>query len=140
MNFSIRFLKSSDLSQWHEIGILYRPDIYAACPTIRYSNGWNYIIYLQHQKGYVECISRTQDFKSFEEFAGNDQWGAEIQILSSRNYLHEGINNSDIDLVEFIGYTYIVYADGDQQTRAHLHTAIYLDTLQSFFREYWPKM
>ncbi|MHA1793373.1 MAG: hypothetical protein ACTSVI_12055 [Promethearchaeota archaeon] len=135
--FSIRFLRSTNLTTWEPIGKIFKPEIYAACPTIRYSDGWYYIIYLEHQKGYVECISRTRDFIHFDDFSGNEKWESNVQVLSPKGYIHEGINNSDIDLVEFNGITYFVYADGDQRGWDDMRTAIYLGSMDSFFKEYW---
>lgn len=140
VNFSVRFAISKDLKKWESIGTIFHPDIYAACPTIRYLNGYYYILYLRSVgKYYMEYISRTKDFRTFEDFQGNNRLGSNVQVLSSMRYDHEGINNSDIDLVEFRGITYIIYADGDQQTWANLRTAIYLGTMDQFFAEFWPK-
>ncbi len=135
--FSIRFLKSTDLVAWEPIGTIFQPGIYAACPTIRYSNVWYYIIYLEHRKGYVECISRTKDFTSFDHFSGNAEWGPDVQVLSPRGYIHEGLNNSDIDLVEYKGMTYFVYADGDQRGWDDMRTAVYLGPIDGFFMQFW---
>jgi len=140
VNFSVRFAKSRDLKTWESIGTIFHPEIYAACPTIRFINGYYYILYLRSVgKYYIEFISRTKDFLTFEDFSGNAQYGPEIQVLSSVRCPYEGINNSDIDLVEFKGMTFMVYADGDQRTWANLRTAVYLGTLAAFFKEYWPQ-
>ncbi|MFX0100724.1 MAG: hypothetical protein ACFFCS_14205 [Candidatus Hodarchaeota archaeon] len=135
--FSIRFLHSTDLVTWDPIGTIFQPGIYAACPTIRYSDGWYYIIYLEHRRGYVECISRTKDFLNFDNFSGNPELGPNVQVLSAKGYLHEGLNNSDIDMVEYKGITYFVYADGDQRSWDDMRTAIYLGSMDEFFKEFW---
>lgn len=139
VNFSVRFAKSTDLEHWTSIGTIYRPDIYCACPTIRYYNGDYYIITLRSiGKYYLEFIARTRDFLQFEEFNGNDKYPANVQVLSSMDTPEEGINNSDIDLVEFKGNLLIMYADGDQRTWANLRTAEYPGTMGQFFEEFFP--
>ena len=136
-NFSIRFLTSADLMQWRPVGILYRPDIYAACPTIRYCEGYYYIIYLQEDTAYVECISRTQDFLTFEEYKGTEKLGSDVRVLSPKGHLAECTNNSDIDLVEFNNMVYMVYTDGDQRHWSNVRRAVYCGTMKQFFGEFW---
>lgn len=144
VNFSVRFLKSKDLIKWETIGSIFHPDIYAACPTIRYHEGWFYILYLRHEfvhkrrMGYVMSIARTQDFVNFHDFLGNGKYNRFTQVLSPFGSDIEGINNSDVDLVEHNGITYFIYADGDQKTWANLRIAVYLGKLSEFFAEYWP--
>jgi hypothetical protein len=138
-NFNVRFAISKDLEHWTSIGTIFHPDIYCACPTIRYYNDYYYIIYLRSVgKYYIEFIARTKDFQHFEEFTGNATYGPEIQVLSSMDCPHEGINNSDIDLVEYHGLTIMVYADGDQRTWANIRTAVYLGKMGEFFEEFFP--
>jgi hypothetical protein len=139
VNFSVRFAKSTDLEHWTSIGAIFHPDIYCACPAIRYYSGYYYIIYLRSiGKNYIEFIARTQDFLTFEEFQGNTQYKNNVQVLSSIGSPHEGINNSDIDLVEYNGMTIIMYGDGDQKTWGNLRTAVYLGSMGQFFEEFFP--
>jgi hypothetical protein len=139
-NFSIRFAKSKDLIHWEEVGNLFSPDYYAACPSIRYWNGMYYMLYLRTLKdGYVTFIARSSDLTNFDEFSGNEKLGPNVQVISPKNAIDEGNNNSDIDLVEYHGWTVFVYADGDQRSWANLRTAVYLGTMGQLFEEFWPK-
>jgi hypothetical protein len=137
--FSIRFLKSKDLLHWTPIGNIFHPDIYAACPTVRFINNWYYILYLRsYGKYYVMSIARTRNFIEYEDFNENPHYPGNYQVVSSLNTPHEGINNSDVDLVEFENKLYIMYADGDQRTWGNLRLAIYLGTFDKFIQEFWP--
>lgn len=138
VNFSIRFAHSKDLKEWTKIGNVFHPDMYAACPTIKYLEGYYYIVYLRHeQHAYVEFIARTQDFINFEDFDGNSKWDKYTQVLSPKNAFDEAWNNSDIDFVEYKGFVYFTYGDGDQQGNDDMRTAVYFGTLKQFFEEYW---
>ncbi|NMC07172.1 MAG: hypothetical protein GYA24_18290 [Candidatus Lokiarchaeota archaeon] len=138
VNFSIRFARSPDLVNWERVGGVFEPDVYAACPTIRYHDGWYYILYLRRFKHYVTCIARTRDLVSFQRFDGNARWPSSIAVLSPRGCPEEGINNSDIDMVEWHGHVVFTYCDGDQQTWMNLRTAVYLGSAAQFFREFFP--
>ena len=139
VDFSIRFARSTDLVQWERVGTVFEPYTYAACPSIRYCNGWYYIIYLRHFKPrYIAWIARTRDFESFDVFNGNARHPATTAVLSPRGCPCEGINNSDVDLVEQGGMTFFTYCDGDQRTWGNLRTAVYLGTMEQFFQEFWP--
>nr|MDO8088187.1 hypothetical protein [Candidatus Sigynarchaeum springense] len=138
VNFSIRFARSGDLVHWERVGEVFEPDVYAACPTVRYHDGWYYILYLRHFKHYVTCIARTRDLATFERFGGNARWPASVAVLSPKGCPHEGINNSDIDMVEWHGTVVFTYCDGDQQTWMNLRTAVYFGTAAQFFNEFFP--
>ena len=45
----------------------------------------------------------------------------------------EGVNNSDVDVLESGGITYFVYAVGDQQDWVDLKMATYIGSIQRFF-------
>ncbi len=138
--FSIRFLQSTDMQSWKPIGEIFHPDIYAACPTIRHYNDYYYILYLRSFKRYyVMSIARTQDFVHFQDFVQSPRHLGNYQVLSSVDTPSEGINNSDVDLVEYHCITILMYADGDQRTWGKLRTAVYLGSMGQFFEEFWPK-
>ena len=50
----------------------------------------------------------------------------------------EGINNTDADLFEYEGNTYIYYATGDQCTWATLRIAMYAGPMQEMLEAYFP--
>ncbi|HRZ99562.1 MAG TPA: hypothetical protein P5055_02395, partial [Candidatus Paceibacterota bacterium] len=50
----------------------------------------------------------------------------------------EGINNSDVDLFEWEGRTYLYYATGDQATWGSVRTAQYAGFVREFFTHHFP--
>ena len=51
----------------------------------------------------------------------------------------EGINNSDADIIEYEGRTYIYYATGDQRTWSTIRVAMYNGLMKDFYEKYFPK-
>ncbi|MEA1952493.1 MAG: hypothetical protein U9N87_14025, partial [Planctomycetota bacterium] len=49
-----------------------------------------------------------------------------------------GRNNSDVDLFQWEGNTYLYYATGDQQTWASVRVAMYPGPMKSFFERCFP--
>jgi hypothetical protein len=132
--FTIKFATSQDLETWTPLpGAVFGPDRYAACPCLRYVNGFYYILYLEHRQPrwfFETCLARSKDLKTWEVSASNP-------VLTPG--LNDGINASDPDLVEFQGQTYLYYSVGDQRTWSRLKRAVYPGALGQFFGEYFPK-
>lgn len=127
--FNTRFAWSSDLSTWHEAAGLFSPDRYAACPTIRFIDGMYYMFILRSvgEGNFVTFIARSHDLNTWEESL--------IPVLAASG--DEGVNNSDMDLVEHQGQVIISYATGDQLTWDHIKFARYDGTLASFVKEFF---
>ena len=124
---------------------------YSACPALRYADGCYYMIYLEEMPCYrsVPYIVRTKDFKTFEQalhnpvmfFGDEDRKVIYPERLSKealkRIATASNNNNSDVDLCEYHGKTYITYAWGNQLGKEMLAYAIYdgkiTEFLQSFF-------
>jgi hypothetical protein len=107
--FSIRFLISKDLKIWESAGKTFRPDEYAACPTIRVINGVYYLWYLEklkYSRVFVTKIARSHDLENWQT--------SRITFLSSTK--EEGINASDFDYINIDHKSHIFYATGDQLT------------------------
>ena len=51
----------------------------------------------------------------------------------------EGINNSDVDLFEWEGNTYVFYATGDQQTWGSVRVAMHVGSMEQFFEACFPE-
>jgi hypothetical protein len=51
----------------------------------------------------------------------------------------EGINNTDADLFEFEGKTYIFYATSDQATWGNVRVAMYPGSMKSMLEGYFPE-
>ena len=130
----------------------YDPSRYTACPTIRYYDGWYYIINLEaaplHR--YISYIVRTRDFKNYVLGDINPVMmfdDGDKRIEHPESFTAEEIavienavncNNSDIDLCEYNGKTVILYSWGNQLGQEYLAWAEYdggeQEFLESFFR------
>ncbi len=51
----------------------------------------------------------------------------------------EGKNNSDVDILEYEGKTYLFYATGDQATWGTVRVAMFDGTERTFFENHFPK-
>lgn len=131
--FTIKFARSSDLNKWHKIPqAMFGTNRYTACPCIRYSNGWYYVLYLEHRTPrwvFETYITRSKDLRHWELSAANPVLRAEG--------LDEGINASDPDIVEFEGKTYVYYSVGDQLTWMNVKRAIYPGSMAKFLRSWY---
>ena len=152
--FTCFFAESQDLENWTMLpdSYAYTPKRYNACPALRYSRGWYYMICLEALpcQRYAPYIYRTRNFEDwFVGFHnpimmyGDDdrvvREGAsfteeELDVL----YNHLNINCSDIDLFEYEGKTHIFYANGDQMGYSFLCEVecdmLLDDFLEAFFK------
>ncbi len=152
--FTSFFAESTDLQNWRMMpdDMSYTASRYNACPALRYSKGWYYMICLEALPcvRYAPYIYRTKNFCDWEVGFHNpmmmwsdedrkphpdSSFGAEdLELLETGL----NINCSDLDLFEYGGKTHIYYANGDQMSYAFMCEAIYdgpLDEfLESFFR------
>jgi hypothetical protein len=128
--FTIKFATSSNLTHWTKVpDIHFGTDRYAACPSLRYVDGWYYLLYLEHRQPrwfFETYLARSRDLKQWELSAANP-------ILTPGP--GDGINASDPDLVEFKGQTQLYYSVGDQRTWSKLKRAIYPAPLRDFFQD-----
>ena len=137
VGFCFKFARSKDLSQWEKIpGLIFTGEKkeYSACPVIRYFKPYYYVIYLHTavpgHKGYVSFVARSTDLATWQLSPMNP-------ILEASE--GEGINNSDVDLMEYEGNTYLYYATGDQATWGSVRMAMYCGTMESFFKSCFPE-
>ncbi len=113
--FSFRFLESPDLQTWTEVGQRYAPH-YSACPTLRYVDGFFYAFYLAKGEGkFFTVVARSTDLKSWTR--------SPHAILTPWVHAPNGLNASDMDLVEFNGHLEIVFIDGNQTTTGQTQRA-----------------
>ena len=84
---------------------------------------------IQGHKGYVSFLARSKDLVTWELSPFNP-------ILEAGP--GEGINNSDVDLFEWDGRTYITYATGDQATWGSVRMAFYDGPMKEFFSSHFP--
>lgn len=148
VQWSFRFARSKDMATWQEVeGINFSDTTeQTACanPTLRYFAPYYYVVYgAWRWKGpgvwyeyqlpetkYVTFVARSKDLATWE--------------LSPTKYPMldpipgEGINNTDADLFEWQGNTYVYYATGDQQTWGTIRLAMYPGPLKQCLESYFP--
>jgi beta-xylosidase len=136
VGFCFKFARSKDLSHWEKIpGLIFTGEKheYSACPAIRYFKPYYYVIYLHASipghKGWVSFLARSKDLATWQLSPKNP-------ILEASP--GEGINNSDVDLFEWEGNTYLYYATGDQATWGSVRVAMYPGPMRSFYESYFP--
>jgi alpha-L-fucosidase len=130
--FTVKFAVSQDLEQWTKLPDVFGADRYTACPTLRYADGWYYLLYLEHRtpRWFFETwLARSRDLKSWELSPVNP-------VISPGP--DEGINASDPDIVEAGGQTIVYYSVGDQRTWSRLKRAFFPGTMSEFFQSCFP--
>jgi hypothetical protein len=137
VTFCFKFARSADLSRWEKVPGLVFSGLggeYSACPVIRYLAPFYYVIYLHAavpgHKGWVSFLARSRDLAAWELSPFNP-------ILEAGP--GEGVNNSDVDLFEFEGNTYLYYATGDQQTWGTVRIAMFAGPMSGFFTSHFPE-
>ncbi len=148
VQWSFRFARSKDLARWEKVAGTNFADVegQTACanPTIRYFAPYYYVIYgiwrwkgpgtsyeyLLPETKYVTAVARSKDLA---------QW----ELSPTRRPMldpipGEGINNTDADLFEHEGNTYVYYATGDQATWGTIRVAMYAGPMKEFLEAYFP--
>jgi hypothetical protein len=136
VQFCFKFARSTDLAAWNKLDGLVFTGLggeYSACPVVRYVGPYYYVIYLHAavpgHKGWISFLARSKDLATWELSPFNP-------ILEAGP--GEGVNNSDVDLFEYEGNTYLFYATGDQQTWGTVRMAMFAGSMQQFFTSYFP--
>jgi hypothetical protein len=136
VQFCFRFARSKDLSKWDKIpGLTFTGEHheYSACPVIRYHQPYYYVIYLHApldgHNGWISYMARSKNLENWELSPFNP-------ILEAG--AGEGKNNSDVDLLEYEGKTYLYYATGDQATWGTVRVAMYDGAEKIFFEKHFP--
>ena len=137
VQFCFKFARSVDLSKWEKIpGLVFTGEKkeYSACPVIRYIKPFYYVIYLhaplKGHNGWISYLARSKDLENWELSPFNPILEAEAG---------EGKNNSDVDILEYGGKTYLYYATGDQETWGTVRLAMFDGTEKAFFEQHFPK-
>jgi hypothetical protein len=137
VQFCFKFARSGNLAQWEKVPGLVFAGVdgkeYSACPVIRYWAPYYYVIYLHAapagHNGWVSFLARSKDLVAWELSPANP-------ILEAGP--GEGINNSDVDLFEWEGNTYLYYATGDQATWGSVRVAMHAGPMRQFFESCFP--
>ncbi len=137
VQFCFKFARSADLSKWDKInGLVFTGENheYSACPVIRFFEPYYYVIYLhastEGHKGWISYMARSSDLASWELSPYNPVLEAEPG---------EGINNSDVDILEYRDKTYLYYATGDQETWGTVRVAMFEGSEKTFFESHFPE-
>lgn len=137
VQWCFRFARSKDLSKWGKIdGLVYTGENneFSACPVIRYFKPYYYVIYvhdrMEGHNGWLPFLSRSKDLENWELTPFNP-------IMEAGK--GEGCNNSDFDILEYEGRTYLYYGDGDQATWGTICVAMYDGTMKKFYESYFPE-
>ena len=130
--FTIKFARSDNLNEWTKLpNTIFGINRYTACPTIRFSEGFYYLLYLENRKPrhfFETFIARSNDLTAWKLSAANP-------ILSPEG-LDEGINTSDPDIIENDGSTMLFYGVGDQRTWMNVKYNVYNMPIKNYFK-YW---
>ncbi len=137
VKFCFKFARSRNLVKWDKIAGLVFAGVegkqYSACPVIRYCAPYYYVIYthaaIPGHNGWVSFLARSKDLVAWELSPLNP-------ILEAGP--GEGSNNSDVDLFEWEGNTYVYYATGDQATWGNVRVAMHMGSMQQFFQGCFP--
>jgi hypothetical protein len=131
--FTVKFAVSQDLGRWTKVpDAVFGTDRYAACPCIRYADGFYYMMYLEHRSpGHVfeTYIARSTDLRRW--------WSSAANPVLRASGLDEGINASDPEIIEIDGTTWVYFAVGDQLTWMNIKRAAYPGSMAAFFREWF---
>lgn len=150
--FTTRFATSTDLVTWKltEPDCVYTKERYSACPTIRFYDGYYYMVYLASYPGEWEPeIVRSRDLKTWEispfrpimHHGDDDRTIANPKLTMAerkRIATAENANNSDLDFVEFNGKTIIYYSWGNQHGTEHLAEAEFAGSERDFLTGFFP--
>ena len=151
------FAFSYDLERWELLPFdtAYTPARYCACPALRYCEGYYYMICLEALPlgRYAPYIYRTRDFETWEIGLYNPilmpseedrrvKPGVQIPSdLAEANASHVDVNNSDVDLCEYGGKTYVVYCAGHQAQARGMSgltcEAVFNGTMKEFLQGYF---
>jgi hypothetical protein len=145
----LHFARSNDLSHWEKIRDLTFADVEGkatcGCPAIRYFAPYYYLVYgvwcwqgpakrYEYQlptTKYSTLVARSKDLVTWEI---SPTRGPVLDPAPG-----DGINNTDADLFEFEGNTYIYYATGDQASWGTIRAAIYAGSMKQMFEAFFPE-
>ncbi len=148
------FASSADLSRWELLPFenAYTTQRYCACPALRWCEGYYYMICLESLPlgRYAPYIYRTKDFDAWEIGLYNPiLWPSEEdrrvregmrlpEALVAENARHVDVNNSDVDLCEYEGKTYVVYCAGHQAQAKGMNGLVCEAVYDGPMREFLP--
>lgn len=131
--FTIKFATSGDLKTWTKVdGAIFGTDRYTACPWLHYTDGYYYMIYLEHRRPlwrFESYLARSKDLVTWELAPSNPVLKPALD--------DEGINTSDVDVLERDDKTFVYYNVGDQRTWGNVKLAVYDGPIGEWLKHYF---
>ena len=153
--FTFRFLQSDDMINWSFTPkeCVFQKERYAGSPGLYtlVDDPYYYVTYLEEYPMccYANCIARSKDFINWEYSLLNpvlmydeyeDKKIASPFLSKDDRMLIDAaldINNSDMEICEFLGRTIIYYSWGDQLGHEFLAEACYEGTMKEFLQGFF---
>ena len=152
--YTFRFMTSKDLVHWEltPSECVFQKDRYAGSPSLYTFEGdpYYYVGYLEAYPvaRFANSIARSRDLIHWEYSPINPvlMYGEEDRVIASpfltpadRKRIREAlnINNSDMELCEYLGRTIIYYSWGDQRGTEFLAEACYEGPMHEFLRSFF---
>ena len=153
--FTFRFMQSTDLTNWTMTpsDCVFQKERYAGSPAIYTFEGdpYYYVGYLEmyRPRSFANCIARSKDLKTWEYSPINpvlmyDEYedkkiGSPFLTPEERLRIDEAedINNSDMELCEYLGRTIIYYSWGNQRGNEFLAEACYEGGMHEFLKAFF---
>ena len=152
--YTILFATSSDCRHFTLLPVeehMFLKERYTACPSIRYVDGFYYMVYLERMPfaRWAPYIVRSRDLSLFEPGIVNpfmmfDE--EDKRVLRPDRFDDEGLlrleeavncNASDVDFCEHEGKTVILYSWGNQHGKEYLARAEYEGGLSEFLQSFF---
>lgn len=156
--FTFRFMKSTDMTNWTltPSECVFQKDRYAGSPALyAYEDDpYYYVGYLEayRPRGYANCLARSKDLVNWEYSPINPvlmyndfedkQIASAFLTPEDRQRIDEAldVNNSDMEMCEYLGRTLIYYSWGDQMGTEFLAEAWYDGPMHEFLKAWFePK-
>lgn len=153
--FTFRFLQSNDLTNWTltDSDCVFQKHRYSGSPSLYAFDGdpYYYVGYLEAYPNqcYANCVARSKDLKNWEYSPINpvlmyDEFedkkiGSPFLTPADRLRIKNAldINNSDMELCEYLGRTIIYYSWGDQKGTEFLAEACYDGGMHEFLKAFF---
>ncbi len=153
--FTFRFLTSTDFLNWTLTSrdCAFQKDRYCGSPALYTFEGdpYYYILYLEKYpvRSYANCIARTKDLKNYEysiinpvlmyDDSEDKKIGSPFLTQEDRERIENAlnINNSDMEMCEYLGRTIIYYSWGDQKGNEFLAEACFEGSMHEFVKAFF---
>ncbi len=153
--FTFRFLQSTDMTNWTLMpsDCVFQKDRYAGGPALYAFDGdpYYYVGYLEAYPNqcYANCVARSKDLKTWEyspinpvlmyDEAEDKKIGSPFLTPEDRARIDAAldINNSDMELCEYLGRTIIYYSWGNQRGTEFLAEACYEGGMHEFLKAFF---